>query len=131
MLLVERLWSRIAVGAADACWPWQAGRSRGGEREVDYGSLRQGKAGTPDTKCWRVNRLVLLLKTAPADIPRDESEAFEDWLRRADRHYRGLDASHLCDVSLCCNPAHLEWQDHCLNVKQQRDRRRARREEAA
>lgn len=93
-----------------------------GRREVNYGSIKEGGAGS---RVWRANRLSLLLKTAPIDCPRDDGEDVVAWLRRANRAVDHLEASHLCDVSMCCNPQHLEWLTHTENVKLQRLRERA------
>lgn len=125
--LEARLWAKVAQPNERGCRLWTAGRSRGGYREVDYGELRIGK------RVRRAHRIVLMLKTAPIEVPRDDDETFEEWFRRVDRWYRdlGYEASHTCDVSLCCTPDHLEWQDHGTNVKQQAERRRRRRQEAA
>lgn len=119
--LEARLWSKIDVRGPDDCWPWKAGVSRSGRREVDYGCIREGRRGTP---LWRANRLVLILKTAPTDVPRGNDEPFVEWLRRANRHYKFLEASHWCDVSMCCNPRHLDWMTHAENLKTQKLRER-------
>ncbi len=122
MNLIERLWSKIERGAPEVCWLWRAGVSRSGRREVDYGCLREGPRGS---KRWRAHRLVLMLKTAPTECPMDDGESLIEWLRRVDRCYSHMEASHSCDVSLCCNPEHLEWQTHTENVTSQTKRRRA------
>lgn len=122
MTLVERLWSKIERGAPDACLPWRAGASRSGYREVYYGHLREGR---PSKTWYRAHRLVLMLKTGPTDCPIDDGESIIEWLRRVARCYDHLEASHTCDMSLCCNPEHLEWQTHTENVTSQTKRRRA------
>jgi hypothetical protein len=120
--LVARFWSKVERRGPDDCWLWTAGVSRSGRREVDYGAIREGGKGS---KMLRANRLALLLHTAPTDCPRDEGEDVVTWLRRANRAVDHLEASHLCDVSMCCNPRHLEWLTHAENVKLQRLRCRA------
>lgn len=118
--LEERFWSKVDKRGPDDCWPWTAGASRSGRREVYYGSLSEGAFRG---RTWRANRLALILKTAPVDCPRDPDESFVDWVRRANRVYADMEAAHTCDFSLCCNGAHLEWQDHGTNVSAQRRRR--------
>lgn len=73
-----------------------------------------------------MNRLVLILKTAPQDCPIADDEALVAWIARANRFYAGQDASHGCDNSQCCNPEHLSWQAHTDNVHEQAQRRRRR-----
>lgn len=124
--LLDRLYARIDVRGVDECHPWVGGITRGGWREVDYGCIREGAAGS---RLWRVHRLVLILKTAPVDVPPDDDELFIDWLHRAARHYRGREAAHTCDWSLCANDRHLVWQTHTENVQDAARRRRAGDEE--
>jgi hypothetical protein len=122
--LRDRLYARIERRGPDECHPWCGGVSRGGWREVDYGCIKEA-VRTPGTqgRRWRVHRLVLILKTAPIDVPRDEDESEIDWLHRAARWYRGREASHTCDWSLCANEEHLMWQTHEDNVREQAERR--------
>lgn len=120
--LVERFHAKVSVGHASECWPWTAGVSRSGRREVDYGCIRHGAKGS---RMWRANRLALMFHTGPIDVPRDDGESFDDWIRRVARFYRGLDAAHQCDNSMCCNPHHLRWEEHADNVRNQKARRRA------
>lgn len=122
--LEERFWAYVDKRGPDDCWLWTAGASRSGRREVYYGTIAEGPIGG---RTWRANRLALLLKTAPVDSPRDHVESFIDWIRRANRWREDYEAAHTCDVSLCCNPAHLEWQSHGENVSAQRRRRETKR----
>lgn len=116
--VLDRLWSKIRVRSADECWPFVAAKTRGGRREVEYGSIQIA------TRHWRVNRLVLILHTAPEDCPREADEGIIEWLIRAARCYSHLDAAHSCDNGICCNPYHLKWEDHLDNVRNQFRRRR-------
>lgn len=123
--LVERLYGRIERRGGDECHPWRGGVSRGGWREVDYGCIREDVSiKGQDSRRWRVHRLVLILKTAPRDVPRDDDESFIEWLHRAARFYRGREAAHTCDWSLCANAKHLVWASHTDNVKDAAARRR-------
>lgn len=116
--LEARLWSKIQVGPPDQCWPWLGGTSRGGRREVEYGCLR----AVHPRRLYRAHRLSLLLASLPEGL--DDREVL-GYLRLAELHYAGLEASHTCDRSLCCNPAHLAWESHPNNVIGQRRRREA------
>jgi hypothetical protein len=118
--LLERFHAKVLRRSASECWPWTAGVSRSGRREVDYGAIRYGGK---TRRILRANRLALMLHTAPIDVPRDDTESFDDWFRRVERCYRGLEAAHECDNSMCCNPAHLSWQTHTDNVREQRKRK--------
>jgi hypothetical protein len=120
----DRFEEKIQKGSSDTCWPWLAGKSRSGWREVDYPHLRLGGKGTP---MIRVNRLLLILKHGPTDCPILPGEAFATWILRVNNHFRAFDASHTCDNSGCCNPDHLAWQAHGQNIADQVARRRARR----
>jgi hypothetical protein len=122
--LVERLWASIERRDQNECWPWTAGKSKSGRRNVYYGHLTQGRRRQYGGRHWRAHRLVLILKTAPVDVPQDPGEEFLVWLTRADRFYKGLDAAHTCDYSLCCNPEHLAWESHQENVERQKARQR-------
>lgn len=109
---------KIQSGPPDQCWPWLAGVSRGSGREVEYGCLR---ASNP-RRLYRASRLVLLL----ASLPRGLTDlGVTQWLPWVERMYARYEASHTCDNSLCCNPAHLVWEFHPENVKGQARRRRA------
>lgn len=126
--LIERLWNKVDVREADACWPWLGCMSIGTGRCVPYGNIRQGARGT---RLWRVNRLVLVLAHGETDVPPLEDESFDAWLDRCFAHYYGLEASHECDDSRCCNPRHLAWKSHTANVVEQAERRQAAREAVA
>lgn len=80
--------------------------------------------------CWRVARLLLVLRDGPIEVPADDDEPFLDWLRRARRYYHDLDveASHTCDNSECVNPGHLLWETHQDNLARQRERKLRRQE---
>lgn len=121
--LLARVESKVAKAHHEACWPWTAGKSRSGWREVDYPAVYLNDG--VKKRMFRVNRLILILKHAPTDCPQLESEGLEAWIIRANEHYRHFDASHLCDSSTCCNDAHLEWQSHGDNVRGQKARRDA------
>lgn len=73
-------WSRVAVGAANACWPWCGGTVlRNGYGQVKFSQ-----------KKYLVHRLALML--SGQEVP---------------DHMRVLHAPVVCHNRLCCNPAHL------------------------
>lgn len=135
--LEERLLEKILVGLPWECWPWYGGISYGGDRRKAsglpsaYGIMREGKEdGGSVNRVWRPHMLMLLLKGPKTieDCPRDVDEPLLLWLHRARRHYtqfQGMQVSHQCDLSLCCNPRHLEWEsseDHRAWAKDRRER---------
>lgn len=120
--LLVRLWQRVGPRNDNGCRLWTGARSTGGRRNVPYGCVRGGRRGT---KLWRAHRLMLIFMTGHEDVRHDPTESPDDWLKRADDYYRHYDAAHTCDVSLCCEPSHLEWQDHAENIDAQKRRRRA------
>lgn len=71
---------------AGDCWVW-TGATDGGGR---YGSIGYAR------KVWRTHRLAYTLLVGP--VP------------------DGMDLDHLCRVTLCCNPAHLEPVTHQTNI---------------
>lgn len=119
----DRLWEKVdRSGGENACWLWLGARSRGGdhkfggahtERSV-YGCINEGAAdGGSAKRTWRVHILALVMQPDTwEDVPPEDDESYIGWLRRAYRWYReqGLEVSHQCDVSLCCNPKHLAWE---------------------
>lgn len=124
--LLARLDARIdRSGGPDACWNWQGTLSRGKGREVGYGSIKEGRDGTPT---WRVNRLVLLREEIPEEIEAGEQgeAVLLRWLRDANTLHKDEEAAHTCDNARCCNPAHLEWAIHPKNVREGWKRKHAR-----
>ena len=110
MTLLDRLDAKIGppvdLGYTTPCRLWKGAGSRSGFRNVCYPHIRHDGDG----RHWRVNRLLLILRTAPKDCPQLEWETFSEWLERANYFYRAFDAAHVCQTSMCCEPEHLEWQ---------------------
>lgn len=127
---IVRLWGKILRGARDDCWSWQGAHSKSGQRKVYYPVIviPRGAKGGPG-RLWRVSRLLLVLRDGGTECPQNPGESVFDWLERLRRYFLSLDmdAAHQCDNSMCCNPAHLEWEDHAENLKRQRLRVAARR----
>jgi hypothetical protein len=73
----------------------------------------------------RVNRLLLILRDGPLDVPPEEGETFPRWLRRANRFYKFRQSAHSCDNCECVNLGHLEWKTQAENLQEQADRKRA------
>ena len=95
VVLDNRFWSKVSVGAPDECWEWQAGTNRDGYGGFKYptGSHKDGsrkELAHVLAYCW--DRGLAL-----SDLPSDPS--YSDGRRIA--------VSHLCDVPACVNPAHL------------------------
>lgn len=110
--------ARVDVDPLSGCWNWTRAMSQSGARGCFYPA------------CWllgrtvRVNRLVLVLKTAPAEFPREAGETCWVWLTRVLLAYPRLDAAHTCDNAKCVNPLHLQWEPHRMNVQNQARRKR-------
>lgn len=124
--LDERLYAKISPRPTKTgCRLWRGGTKFG--RTTEYGKIRAGRRGS---RIWNVQRVILLLETAAADVPRDPLEPLDVWLKRANRWYHdlGLVASHQCDQSLCCvvGPGHLTWETQIENLKHQAERRQRR-----
>ena len=122
----DRLFAKIDRSAGpDGCWTWKGAKSRSRFRQklVRYPSFQAGTWKQP----WmvRVNRLLLVLRTGPIDVPELPGEDFVTWLRRAWPYYANRQAAHSCDNSECVNPGHLEWKTQEENLNEQWDRKRA------
>jgi hypothetical protein len=115
--LLARLNAKIERLGPDECWPWRGAQSRGKGRETPYGVIREGR---PSTGVFRVNRLMLLIEEMPSDLDPSELSAL---LRAVNRLHAHEEASHQCDMSLCCNPRHLKWEEHADNVTSAATRR--------
>jgi hypothetical protein len=118
--LLERLEAKLRPADAGGCRRWVGAKSYNVRHQKPYGVLRYSPR--PGVTPMRVNRMVLLLTLGPEDCPRDDGEPIDEWLRRANRYYGHLEASHTCDDTLCGEPTHLEWRDHLDNVREQRYR---------
>jgi hypothetical protein len=94
--LYERFSEKVDRSAGpDACWPWKGGcktatTSAGGKR----GMIREGGRGS---RMLLAHRFALMMKDGVERSPHEE-------------------AAHTCDEPLCCNPAHLEWASHRVNM---------------
>jgi len=75
----DRFWAKVAVGADDECWLWQARVRRDG-----YGGFRPGGADTVEIGAHRASWLL-----THGEIPGARL------------------VCHTCDTPLCVNPAHL------------------------
>lgn len=93
----ERFWSKVAVGAMNECWEWQAGKYANG-----YGQYYAWPHNVPAHRAaWMIAN--------DQEIP------------------QGLFVRHKCDNPLCCNPAHLEVGTPADNVRDMVERGRNRK----
>jgi len=95
--LTERLWKHIDKRGPDDCWLWTASVDKKG-----YGQINSG-----DGRVLKTHRLVLSEK-----IGRELSAG--EW------------SLHTCDTPACNNPVHLYVGDSVANVRDMRERGRAR-----
>lgn len=89
----ERVFARVVVDDEMGCWLWP-GASTGSETHP-YGMVREGSR-SDGTRRTRATHIVLW-------------EYFEGPVPE------GLELDHLCRVTLCCNPGHLEPVTHQEN----------------
>lgn len=87
----KNFWNFVRVGNPDQCWPWLKKAKAGGKRGPRYGTFWDGR--------WLLyaHRFAYTLKVGP--IP------------------AGYDLMHLCDNTLCCNPAHLKPGTRAENMQ--------------
>lgn len=93
---LQRLWSKVARGRKNECWPWTAKA----KLQTGYGVLKL-KSG----KQIVASRIVCFVHHGPAPFP-------------------GAKALHSCDNPTCCNPSHLRWGTQGDNVQDAINRRR-------
>jgi hypothetical protein len=86
---VRLFWSRVEVGAPEACWPWRGTALRNG-----YGQVKL------DGKRYLAHRLALAL--SGKEVP---------------RYMHVLHAPVVCHNRLCCNPGHLRLGTDADNAK--------------
>jgi len=80
---LERFWMKVdKSGGSDACWPWTAGRGRGGYGKFKSDSVKGGFA-----KAHRYS-YALFYRVSIKDL-------------------QGKVIRHTCDNPPCCNPTHL------------------------
>lgn len=89
----ERILTRVDSSDPDACWIWPGStRGKPGHKYgcVMTGSRQDGSRKTRDTH-------VVMWESVNGPVP------------------EGLELHHLCEVKLCCNPAHLKPVTHQEN----------------
>lgn len=86
--LEQRVWAKVARGADDECWEWQAAKNLG------YGVISDtGRRG----RQLLAHRVVYELLVGPIA--------------------EGLVIDHLCENRACVNPAHLEPVQHSAHME--------------
>lgn len=75
--LEERFWKKVDKRGPDECWPWCAGKTKGGHGSF---GLRPGIIRSAHRVAWELTY---------------------------DRASGGLDLHHICENKLCVNPIHL------------------------
>lgn len=91
----ELFWSRVSLGAIDACWEWTGSRHYRG-----YGRFGKHRA-LHETFAHRY-----AYADQHGEIP------------------DGIEVRHKCDNPPCCNPNHLELGTHLQNMQDMVERRR-------
>src|ERR1041384_615592 len=95
--LADRFWEKVdRSGGPDACWPWRGAmakkdRTAGGKR----GHIREGGRGS---------RMLLAHRVALALVGERTVDS-------------AMEAGHLCDNPICCNPSHLMWMTRKKNAR--------------
>ena len=93
--LWAKIKSKLDIKAVDQCWVWRGTlRACGG---VQYGVIRVKFPWLAQSKPVGVHRATYMVKINSYHVP------------------EGLDVSHLCGHSLCCNPNHLYLEPHHIN----------------
>lgn len=88
----EIFWARVDVRGPDECWPWRKAVTSAG-----YGHMR------PPDAPRRANKTVLAHRLAYEIANGAIGE--------------NLVVDHLCENTLCCNPAHLEAVTQATNLE--------------
>ena len=93
---VARFWAKVARGADDACWLWQAAKNERG-----YGRIGWGRKSQPAL----AHRVAWMLTRGPIPV--------------------GMRVLHRCDTPSCVNPAHLHLGTDADNVRDMLERGRS------
>lgn len=92
----EKFWARVDRRGANDCWPW-TGSITGSHPDYPYGEFTHLRKTNPEAIRVRAHRFAYELLVGP--IP------------------DGLVIDHLCNNTLCVNPAHLRPTTSAENVR--------------
>jgi hypothetical protein len=99
-IIFEQWWEKLGptldCEGPDSCWLWTGNRS--GQGRHQYGMMRIKFPDQQQTVPVRVHRILFMIKIKEITLP------------------KGLEVSHLCGNSLCCNPQHLTLEEHYINL---------------
>lgn len=96
--LTKRLWDKIEIKSKNECWEWQGSTTSFGYGHIGKGG-RNGKTIVSHRIVWELNY---------GEIP------------------KGMKICHKCDNPKCCNPRHLFIGTQADNLKDCRDKGRAK-----
>lgn len=90
--VVDRIFDRVDVRAADECWPWLGCVGNHGYGATSWGATTAGERPSGTT----AHRVAWIAKNGP--IP------------------DGLTVDHICRNRVCCNPVHLRLLSNVANA---------------
>ena len=99
---MDKITGRVSTTDPQRCWIWR-GAVHGKVGGPQYGVMRVRFPGETTSKPTEVQRVVYMYKLRLVHLPKTDARGEK------------LEVSHLCGLSLCCNPAHLTYEPHIVN----------------